>query len=128
MKEFEVKEEHLKLISRMYTGWNDCEFGAPEIDPKKPYGNSDVIQDMLEIFGLEEVGNMRFVFRIFGNEWELRGEDKYNINYDYDEDLVKLLTELHRETETALQIVLTTQSFKAGEYVADDYSANWRLA
>ena len=125
-KEFEVKEEHLKLISRMCVGWQDCEFGAPEINPKRPYGNSDVIQDIVEIFGLEEKDNMRFIFRLFGNKWDLRGEDKYNINFDYDDELVKLLDELHRETETALQIVLRTKSFETGKYVADEYSSNWR--
>jgi hypothetical protein len=50
----EVKEEHLKLLSRMYVDWQNCEFGAPAIDCKRPYGNSSVIQDMREILGLEE--------------------------------------------------------------------------
>jgi len=38
---FELTEQHLKLIRRMTVRYNDyCEFGAPEIDPKRPYGNS----------------------------------------------------------------------------------------
>ena len=125
MKKFIVKEEHLKLISHMNVGWNDCEFGAPEIDPKRPYGNSDVIQDIVEIFGMEEIDDERFIFRIFGQEYRLRGDDKYNIDFDHEGDLTEILTNLHKETETALQIALATKSFETGEYTADDYSSNW---
>ena len=50
---FEIKPEHLKLIRRFCIGWQDCEFGAPEIDPKRPYGNSDVIQDMVDRHNVE---------------------------------------------------------------------------
>jgi hypothetical protein len=35
------------------------------------------------------------------------------------------MNKLHDETETALQIVLYTQSFVPGKYVADDYLKNW---
>ena len=43
---FEVKEEHLALLRKMSVGWHDCEFGAPEIDPKRLFGNSNVLQDV----------------------------------------------------------------------------------
>jgi hypothetical protein len=56
--EFTVTEDHLKLLRRAYIGWDDCEFGAPGIDPKRPYGNSDVIGDIAEILG-EELGVLR---------------------------------------------------------------------
>ena len=39
-KTFEVKPEHIKLIKKMCISWQDCEFGAPAIDCKRPYGNS----------------------------------------------------------------------------------------
>jgi hypothetical protein len=48
---FHLKEHHLKLARAMYVGWQDCETGAPEIDPKRPYGNSDVAPDVAEIIG-----------------------------------------------------------------------------
>ena len=35
-KKFEVKLEHLKLLKRAYVRWEDCEFGAPSIDCKRP--------------------------------------------------------------------------------------------
>ena len=35
---------------------------------------------------------------------------------------------LHRETEKALQVCLTAQTFEPGEYVADAWLRNWRRA
>lgn len=37
----------------MYVGWDDCEYGAPAIDCKRPYGNSSVEEDIAEILGWE---------------------------------------------------------------------------
>lgn len=51
---FTVTDDHLKLLRRASVGWSDCEFGAPEIDPKRPYGNSNVLGDIAEILGLGE--------------------------------------------------------------------------
>jgi len=107
-EEFVLREKHLKLLSKMNVDWDDAEFGAPCIDPKRPYGNSSVIEDMAEILGLggetcPHCGEM------------LKQQDK------------ERLLNLHKETETALQIVLSTQSFKPGIYVADKYSGDWKL-
>lgn len=126
-KKFEIKEEHLKLIKRMYVSWEDCEFGAPRIDCKRPYGNSDVYQDIIEILGLEEIseGVFRFIFK--NKEWLLKGEDKYNLYLDGtdEEKLCKELRILHKETGIALQICLRTQSFDLGYYEAEAYSQEW---
>jgi hypothetical protein len=91
-REFTVTDEHLRLLRAAYVGWDDMEFGAPSIDPKRPYGNSDVVADI-------EV-------------WEEENERR--------------LTQLHRDTETALQIVLVTGSFAAGTYRRRfPYSRDW---
>lgn len=84
---FELTEDHLKLLNHAHVGWDGCEYGAPAIDCKRPYGNSSVEQDIAEIIGVD-----------------------YN---DEDEEL----SNLHNETQTALQIILVTQSFKVGTYV-----------
>src|SRR5260370_27528521 len=51
--EFTVTEDHLKLLrhtSDLY--WDPGEgYGAPFINPKKPYGTSNVLQDVTEIVG-----------------------------------------------------------------------------
>ena len=106
MQEFVMTEHHIKLLMNMNVGWDGCEFGAPCIDPKRPYGNSSVYEDMAKILG-------------FGVFIDVNGE------LCFSEGQVKMLDELHSETETALQIVLSTGSFEPGTYVAKKYSDNW---
>src|SRR4028118_696601 len=52
-RRFELTADHIKLIRRMNVGWQSCEAGAPEIDPKRPYGNSCMVGDVAEILGWE---------------------------------------------------------------------------
>jgi hypothetical protein len=101
--EFTVTEDHLKLLRRAYAGWDDCEFGAPAIDCKRPYGNSDVIGDIAEILGVET-------------------NDEGDVSPDENARLIRL----HGETATVLQIALATGEFRAGRYACDKYQSNWR--
>ena len=52
-------------------------------------------------------------------------------DYENDEEFSReqfvYMNRLHDETKTALQIILHTQSFVPGKYVADDYLKNWEL-
>jgi hypothetical protein len=101
--EFTLTENHLKLLQKMWVGWLPCEFGAPEINPKRPYGNSDVIGDIHEIL----TGTY--------SSWE-----------DISEEIENKYNKLHKETETALQIVLSTQSFLPGRYrKIHPYGKDW---
>lgn len=36
---------------------DDCEYGAIGVDPKRPFGNSDVESDILEMLGAEAEGD-----------------------------------------------------------------------
>ncbi len=107
MKRFTLKPEHITLLSNAYVSWWSCEFGAPAIDCKRPYGNGNVLDDMAEILG----------YTLFEDAWG----KKHLSKEQHDE-----LQQLHNETRTALQIVLCTQSFEPGVYEADDYEENWR--
>jgi len=91
MKTFEFTADHLKLLRTMYVGWQDCEYGAPEIDPKRPYGNSDVEPDIHEI---------------------LTGETEYELTDEQRERYAQL----HRETQTAIQIMLQLGQVQLGAY------------
>jgi hypothetical protein len=53
MEKFVITPNHMMLLKRMCVSWEDCEFGAPAIDCKRPYGNSSVLSDMREILGIE---------------------------------------------------------------------------
>ena len=54
--EITITEAHLKLLRRANVQWLDIEFGAPGLDPKRPYGNSSVLEDMHEILTGESIG------------------------------------------------------------------------
>lgn len=107
IQRFVMTKEHLKLMRRMYVDWWDCEFGAPAINPKRPYGNSDVLHDIHEILTGETIG------RTDSKRDELteRESRKY--------------AKLHQEMQTALQVALSTGSFKVGKYEAEEYGQEW---
>lgn len=89
---FTLTEDHIKLLRRACVGWQDCETGAPEIDPKRPYGNSFVAGDVAEI-----LGRLREKCPTCGHD----PEDQ-ELTGDQEAELLKV----HRETEWALPIVL----------------------
>jgi hypothetical protein len=123
---FEVKKEHLMLLRKMYVDWADAEFGAPCIYPKKPYGNSDVLADMVRILGVKESGRGYFKFELFNKKYTIYGCDIHNLNVDEIDELVDVLIKLHKETETVLQIVLSTGQFKEGKYeLEEEYGIEW---
>jgi hypothetical protein len=103
---FTLTQQHIDLVSNMYVDYNDhTETGAPYIDPKRPYGNSDVpgdIADILDIPIIEDDGYM-------------------------DPKQESELLALHRETETALQIILKCKTFEPGVFERPNpYQLGWR--
>lgn len=95
MKIFEITKEHLELMKNAYVRWEDCETGAPAIDCKRPYGNSYVELDVARILG-----------------WDVSdGLTQEQADKAYD---------LHRGTETALQICMSIQKFETGVFMSID--------
>lgn len=105
MSKFELKEEHLKLLENAEIRWEDCEFGAPAIDCKRPYGNSSAEYDICEILEIEE--------------------DKSNEDYPYSQEDLDYANKMHEETENALSIILQTRSFELGTY--ENKGHGWKL-
>jgi hypothetical protein len=93
---FVVTEEHIKLLKAMCVAWQDCEYGAPEIDPKRPYGNSSVECDIHEILTDER-------------------------NYELTDEQRERYSRLHHETQIALEIMLQCGELRPGTY--DDVRA-----
>ena len=104
---FEVKLEHIKLLKKMYVRWWDAHFGAPGIDPKRPYGNSDVYVDMAKILNVKG-------FKTVDEEWV------------FSIDEVDYMDALHREMETVLQIFIDTFLFLPGFYEKEMYIGDWK--
>lgn len=104
IKQFRVLPEHIILLQNAYVRWNDCETGAPCIDPKRPYGNSSVIPDIAEIL------------------------NKQSDDDDYSDESSDYFFNLHKETEQVLEIFLQTGVMMPGLYQRDtsNYHSKWQ--
>lgn len=100
--QFRVLPEHLKLLRSAWVDWCDDEFGAPAIDPKRPYGDSDVLGNIAEALGIEPE------------------------NGDFTAEQREHMIQLHRQTGTVLQIVLRTGEMRTGLYESEPYRENWK--
>jgi hypothetical protein len=109
IERFTLTKDHIKLLRRMYVSWWDFETGAPAIDPKRPYGNSDVDNDIHQILTGEYIGRA-------GSKRDVLTE-KETCKY----------RNIHEEMADALQIVLVTGKFKAGTYEKEEYGIEWKL-
>lgn len=105
---FTLTEQHITLLraSCVLAGLSGYEHGAAAIDPKRPYGNSDVIRDVARLIGVELV-----------DDEYLRKADRERCSL------------LHEQTPTALQIVLVTGVFQPGVYrMADRFDVrSWQM-
>lgn len=110
-KTFEVTEEHMKLLDHFYIGYDSwTEFGAPEVDPKRPYGNSDVYGDIAEILGLEI------------------GEDQWG-DREFTDAQIDYMDKRHKEMETVLQILVRNarDGIWPGVYqTSTQYGIDWK--
>lgn len=108
---FELTAEHIRLLRASYVSWCGGETGAAQIDPKRPYGNSDVSRD---IYGLLD-----------GGEWDDDHGMPVSLSPREWQELSGRYGELHAETDRALQIVLATGSFAPGIFQKPRYGIEW---
>ncbi len=108
MQQFTLMDAHITLLRHANVSWNGMEYGAPAIDPKRPYGNGDVVSDVAAISGIDPVPT-----------------DDNEIHWPPGTSFA--VEALHRQLEVALQIVLHTGEFVAGKYEASDCKRDWRL-
>lgn len=103
---FTLKQYHLDLLRRSYVEFDEDTWaydGNFMQDPKRPYGNSDVLDDLLEIVNpnrYAELQRIRATEEVDAEYWEEKLFDRYR-----DE-----LMRIHAEVAVAAQIVL----FRAG--------------
>ena len=123
VRRFTVTEDHLKLLRHAWVDWDQGEgYGAPGINPKKPYGNSDVERDIAEILEAPD------------SDWEWV---EIEVGFpppgarervkDLRPEAAERFTRLHAETAIALQIVLATGEFRPGRYTrTQQWSIDWK--
>lgn len=99
---FEVTPLHIALLERLEFRWDEGYDGSPAVSTKRPYGNSDVLADLREIYaklnGLEyldsdEDGRYEFSFK--GTDGTLTDA----------EDLDEVIWTAHKEMELVLLIL-----------------------
>ena len=105
VREFTVTEDHLKLLRHAHLYWDyDEGYGAPAINPKRPYGNSYVERDIAEILEAPD------------SDWEWEDGAKAHPTQEAEERF----TRLHVETMIVLHIALATGEFRPGSYIRDE--------
>ena len=50
----EVTAAHIDLLRQIRLGWDGAERGAPMLDPRRPYGRTDVLAQLAETFDTED--------------------------------------------------------------------------
>tara|TARA_R100000656_G_scaffold104176_1_gene76222 strand:+ start:259389 stop:259748 length:360 start_codon:yes stop_codon:yes gene_type:complete len=102
MKYFELKKDHLTLLKEVSWDWNDCAFGAPAIDCKRPFGNSgyQVYHD---------------INAALGGRWDVSLDEDGDFSEEAEHEILDLYTELM----VALQVIFTAQSLEPGVYQTD---------
>jgi hypothetical protein len=126
--EFTVTEDHLKLLRHLPDGglyWDPGEcYGAPYFGPKKPYGNSNVPNDVAEILDAPD------------DDWDWEeelattpeGRRMVRIKYLRPEAEDRYLR-LHVEAAMALAIALVNGEFRPGRYTRTNAWRNdWKPA
>jgi hypothetical protein len=103
MKTFTITQQHIFLLQSACLRWDDCEFGAPSVDPQRPYGNSSVYDDIAEILGIKPE----------------------NADGEFSNAQIDLMDKLHKETLTVLQILIQT-GIPAGTYQRDKWGM-WNI-
>jgi hypothetical protein len=112
---FTVTDEHLKLLKAMNVEWNGAEWGAPSIDPKRPYGGGGLRQSMWQVLGG------------FGyDDWDQNHDLPKDVTPMQWDAMVERYDKLHREMETVLQIFLRVGVAGPGLYEAGEYRTDWR--
>ncbi len=101
---FTLTADHITLLTNVYVGWSNCEYGAPEIDPKRPYGNGCVEHDIASLL-----------------QWPVDDDEGPS------QEQRQRASVIHAETQNALQVILDTKSFVPGTYERARYGDRWKL-
>lgn len=108
--QFELTEDHITLLQAMNIRWDSAMFGAPAGDTKRPFGSSGsgvIRREICDMLGYEPVTTDEFDHPVYDND---------------DEDAA---LETYRECDTALQIVLSCQTFEPGVFEKQEYTRDW---
>lgn len=109
-KEFTLTADHVAILRRANVDWIDYAYeGAAGLNLKRPYGNQDWQRDIATVLG-----------------WTLFEDADEETHFSAEQ--AAAASRLHRETETALSVILAAGQFTPGVYrTSDPYSRDWHL-
>ena len=111
IQRLEITADHLKLLQRSCWRWGEVEYGAPEMDGKRPYGNSDVLGDIAKITGVAVPDDPW----VDVDEW-----------LDHHPDVCARLRRTHEEMLCVMEIVTSLLTFETGVYARPDGWSPWK--
>lgn len=122
-----VDKLHIAMLKRLRFGSED---GVPSVDPKRPYGNKDLLYDLVEIYNADlgceivKIEDGGFLL-LDGDRVVARGGQSEDDIFDEDEtkeqDLALKLYAHHREMATVLSILVQELSIQEGIYTKNDF-------
>lgn len=124
---FELTAFHIALLKRLEFGWHEGSYdGAPAVDIKRPYGNSDVLADVRAIYA--ELSGLRYDDDPEDKELEFSFVRADGTSFDA-ADLDEEIWGAHRQMETVLQILAKNpEGIVPGTYErSNSYSKDWKL-
>lgn len=95
---FELEKEHLLLLRELE--WMPGDYGAPETDQKRPFGNS--------------------------GRWGIAHDIACILEWNLKEDYVERASLLFEGLPTALQVILSNCTVMPGAYVKSHREAEWQ--
>lgn len=104
MRTILVTADHIAILRALHI--DDDGFGFPQVNSKRPLGNSNVRDDLAKALGIDPIET----------------DDGEMI---YPKGTTEIIAERMKGLPEALEALLRTADFELGEYVADDYSSKW---
>lgn len=112
---FEVTSDHIKLLKRMnFRNELLLDMNLPALDAKRPFGNSDVVADVLEIIGAVPEGENFY-------DW------LDSLNSEEFDAVRKRVFKLIDQLPTVLTILAQNLSITTGVYVSERFFENYSL-
>ena len=88
----------MKLLEKACWDYEECEYGAPAIDCKRPYGNSDVEGDIAEILGWQLIKD-NHGDELLSQEQGSKANELHNDLLEIIPQIIKEYTDIWRKKE-----------------------------
>lgn len=125
---FTVDKVHIALMKKANVKWNGAGYdGAPCLDMKRPYGNSDVLSDIQKVYS--KAKDLEILRLRDGGSIIVDGDRIVSKDSETESPSTDLLMKYHTDMETVFQILAENceQGISEGSYTRESsYSGSWK--